>query len=237
MKIIVIIPAHNEQENIANVINGIKKHASDIDHIVINDCSTDNTRDVLESIDAQYINLSANLGIGGGVQTGYIYARENNYDIAIQLDGDGQHDPVYIKELLKPILIGEADVVIGSRFIEKKGFQSSHARRAGIGFLSFLINLCCGVKIKDTTSGYRAVNRKLIEIFAKQYAQDYPEPEAIISSALNGAKIVEIPVVMKERQGGVSSISAFRSIYYMCKVSISIIIYRMAFNKNKVSRK
>ena len=121
-----------------------------------------------------YINLSANLGIGGGVQTGYIYARENNYDIAIQLDGDGQHDPIYIKDLLEPILMGEADVVIGSRFIKKEGFQSSRARRAGIGFLSFLIKLCCGVRIKDTTSGYRAVEPKPDRNFCRTLCPGLP---------------------------------------------------------------
>lgn len=231
---LIIIPAYNESKNIENVLNKIKKDAPFADYLVINDCSTDNTLDILEAINADYINLSANLGIGGGVQAGYIYAYENSYDIAVQLDGDGQHDPRYIKNLIVPIENDKADVVIGSRFVEKEGFQSSQMRRFGINFLSFLIRICCGTKIKDATSGYRAVNKKMIKIFANHYAQDYPEPEAVISSVLNGARIVEIPVIMLERKNGVSSISPFKSIYYMLKVSIGIILYRMAFDKRKV---
>ena len=131
------------------------------------------------------MDLPLNLGIGGGVQSGYIYAKENNYDIAIQLDGDGQHDSSYIKEAIKPIINDEADCVIGSRFINNEGFQSSFLRRVGINFLSFLIKFCCGVKIYDVTSGFRAVNREMIELFSYEYASDYPEPEAIVLSLIH----------------------------------------------------
>lgn len=227
MKILVIIPAYNESANIETVISNINNCGYDVDYLVVNDCSTDNTKEILDRCNANYLNLPVNLGIGGAVQSGYVYADYNDYDIAIQIDGDGQHDPKYIEELIKPILDGKADMTIGSRFIDKEGFQSSKLRRAGINFLSWLIKLMCGVKIYDVTSGFRATNRKLTHLFAKEYAQDYPEPEAIITSVMYGAKVQEVPVIMHERLGGESSIKSFKSIYYMIKVSVSIILKRM----------
>lgn len=235
MKILVIIPAYNEKNNIENVLQNLKKSEVDVDYLVVNDCSTDSTKMLLKEIGANYLNLPVNLGIGGAVQTGYVYAMENNYDIAIQMDGDGQHDPAYISGLIEPIISGEADSVIGSRFIEKEGFQSSGLRRFGINFLSFLIKLLCGERIYDVTSGFRAVGREYICFFAREYAQDYPEPEAIITSSLNGARIKEVPVVMQERIGGESSINGVKSIYYMIKVSISIIIKRIT-TRRRVKR-
>ena len=170
-----------------------------------------------------------NLGIGGTVQGGYIYALKNGYDIAIQVDGDGQHDVSYLKNMIAPIKKEEADIVIGSRFIKKQGFQSSVCRRFGINFLSSLIKFCTGIKIRDVTSGFRAVNRKFIEVYAKDYPQDYPEPEAIVTGVMHGAKVKEIPVMMKERLGGTSSIYSWKSGYYMIKVSLAIIICRIGF--------
>lgn len=231
MKILVIIPAYNEEKNIINVVNKIEELDMDVDYLVINDCSTDGTLDVLRNNRMHYLSLPVNLGIGGGVQTGYRYAVEHDYDIAIQHDGDGQHDPKYFNDVIEPILSGEADIVIGSRFIEKQGFQSSALRRFGINFLSKLIQRVCGVKIKDVTSGYRAVNKKYISFYAKDYPSDYPEPEAIVSASLRGAKIKEVPVIMNERQNGVSSINYSKSIYYMIKVSISIIICRLSYRR------
>ncbi len=224
-RILVIVPACNEERNIKRVIDDLRSKAPGTDYIIINDGSTDNTRDVCCRHHLHYLDLPINLGIGGGMQAGYRYAREKGYHIAIQLDGDGQHDPGYIKEMVTLLRNEQADVVIGSRFLEGQGFQSSRARRAGIGFLSRLIRLCCGVNIRDVTSGYRAVNRRFIEIYAEEYAQDYPEPEAIICAALHGASITEIPVVMRHRSEGQSSISSWRSIYYMIKVSLAILIY------------
>lgn len=225
LKVLVIIPAYNEADNIEKVVKLVQKK-DDVDYIVINDCSEDSTVEILENIEANYINLPVNLGIGGGVQTGYLYAKAMNYDIAIQMDGDGQHDPKYIENLIEPIKKGEADFVIGSRFIDKEGFQSSKMRRLGIVFLSKWIQLCCGVKVKDVTSGFRAVNRELICYFSKEYAQDYPEPEAIVAAAVEGKRIVEVPVIMREREGGVSSIRSLKSLYYMIKVSIAIVLQR-----------
>lgn len=229
MKILVIIPAYNEEESIEGVVQELIRTKIDVDYIIINDCSSDETESICKKNKFNYLSLPVNLGIGGGVQTGYCYASENKYDIAIQMDGDGQHNAEFLRELIDPIINQEANMVIGSRFIEKKGFQSSGLRRFGISFLKKLIRVCCGVSIQDTTSGFRACDKNLIDFFARSYAQDYPEPEAIIAAVLNGYRIKEVPVLMRERQGGDSSISAFKSVYYMIKVSLAIVIYRLGF--------
>lgn len=232
-RLLIIIPAYNEQENIEKTIQDVESHMPEADYIVINDCSNDDTREILKKARVSYLDLPVNLGIGGGVQTGYQYALEQDYDIAVQFDGDGQHDASYIKDLIASIEDGQADVAIGSRFVKNEGFQSSVMRRLGIRFLSGLIKLLCGVKVKDVTSGMRAVNRKMIERFAQNYAQDYPEPEAILFSGLIHARITEVPVQMRERQGGTSSINAVRSMYYMVKVSIALVITRMTAGKER----
>lgn len=233
MKTLIIIPAYNESENIERVVKNLQENCPECDYLIVNDCSTDNTAQICRDNKFNFINLCFNLGIGGGVQSGYIYAYRNGYDCAIQIDGDGQHDPAFIKRLTDPIEKGEADVVIGSRFIDKEGFQSSGMRRFGIKFLSSLIRIMCGANVKDVTSGFRAVNRKFIEVFSKEYADDYPEPEAIVASRLRGARILEVPVIMKEREGGVSSISPLKSIYYMIKVSLAITLYRITYQGGK----
>ena len=230
-KLLIIIPAYNEQENILKTVQDIKSHIPEADYIVVNDCSKDKTREILRQENAPYIDLPVNLGIGGGVQTGYRYALEYGYDIAVQFDGDGQHDAAYIKDLIAPIESGQADVTIGSRFVKNEGFQSSAMRRLGIRFLSGLIYLLCGVKV--VPSGMRAVNRTMIEKFAWDYAQDYPEPEAILSSGLAHARILEVPVQMRERQGGTSSINTVRSMYYMIKVSIALVITRLTAGRER----
>ena len=227
MKTLLIVPAYNEQENIVRTIQDIEANAPGTDYVVINDCSKDNTREILKQYGANFLDLPVNLGIGGGVQTGYRYALEHGYDIAIQFDGDGQHDAKYISALIAPIEADEADCTIGSRFVKKEGFQSSALRRFGIGFLSNLIKFLSGVKIYDVTSGFRAVNRRMIAFFAENYPQDYPEPDAILASALEGFRISEVPAQMRERIGGQSSISSFRAVYYMVKVSISLVICRL----------
>lgn len=236
MKVLVIIPAYNEQDSIDKTVSDLICHCPGVDYIVINDCSLDHTEDILNERKYNYINLPVNLGIGGGVQTGYLYASKMGYDIAIQMDGDGQHNASYIKKLIEPILEGKADVVIGSRYITKEGFQSSALRRLGIGFLSGLIKMCTGVGVKDVTSGFRAVNKKFLCLFAVEYAQDYPEPEAIVLSAFHGARIQEVPVVMNERESGSSSISGMKSLYYMVKVSLSIVLLRITLGRKKNGR-
>lgn len=229
MKTLIIIPAFNEQENIEAVVADIKEKCPQCDYLIVNDCSPDSTGEICDRNGFSHIDLRCNLGIGGGVQSGYIYALRGGYDCAVQIDGDGQHDPAFIDKIIEPIENGQADVVIGSRFIEREGFQSSGMRRFGIKFLSALIRLVCGARVKDVTSGYRAVNRRFIEIFSHDYADDYPEPEAIVAAKLNGGVISEIPVIMRERTGGVSSISPFKSVYYMIKVSLAILLYRLTF--------
>ena len=228
-KVLIIIPAYNESENIETVVDHIVNNYPQYDYVVINDGSKDKTREVCRKRGYQFINLSINLGIGGAVQTGYKYARDKGYDMAVQLDGDGQHDVAFLDEMIQVIENQEADIVIGSRFVEKEGFQSSFARRTGINFLSFLILLSTGKHIKDVTSGYRLVNKRFIEIYADDYPTDYPEPEAIIQAIMYGGIIKEYPVIMKERIGGESSINLVASVYYMIKVTLAIIVRRISY--------
>lgn len=230
-RILLIIPAYNEAENIERVVDNIVNNYNQYDYIIINDGSSDNTRDVCKKRNYQYLNLSINLGIGGAVQTGYKYAKDKGYDVAVQIDGDGQHDIAYLEKMLTYLDDKNADIVIGSRFIEKEGFQSTVARRTGIRLLSDLIYICTGCKVKDVTSGFRVVNKKFINIYAENYPCDYPEPEAIVSAIMQGGKVVECPVIMKEREGGNSSINFIKSVYYMIKVSLAIIICKISYNK------
>lgn len=229
MKKLIIIPAYNEEENLPKLISSIGNLLSEFDYVIINDGSTDNTRKLCEETNLNVVNIPINSGIGVAVQTGYKYALYNDYDIAIQIDGDGQHDVSYLKEIIVPLEKDEADVVIGSRFIEYQGFQSSGARRMGIRLLSFFIWLCSGVKIKDVTSGFRAVNKRFIQIFAGDYSKDYPEPEAIVTAKMYGGRIKELPVVMKEREAGSSSITLWKSVYYMIKVTLAIFVKRLSY--------
>ena len=227
MKKIIIIPAYNEEENIERTVNAIQKSAQDFDYVIINDCSIDNTRKICEEKGFNIVNLPINLGIGGAVQTGYKYAYENGYDVAVQVDGDGQHDPEFLSTMAEYLIEHRVDMVIGSRFIEKKGFQSSITRRMGIKFFSGLIKVLTGKTITDPTSGLRMIGRNVMEIFSQDYPRDYPEPESIVAVLRKNMKIEEIPVVMLERKGVVSSISPKKSIYYMVKVTLAILIERI----------
>lgn len=229
MKILIIIPVYNEERNIEKVITSLKEKAPYADYLIVNDCSRDDTVRICKQKGYNYISLPVNLGIGGGVQAGYQYALERDYDIAVQMDGDGQHDAGYLDKLLEPIIKDQADIVIGSRFILKQGFQSSRLRRAGISFLSFLIKVCSKTTVKDVTSGFRGVNKKFIKIYSQEYSQDYPEPEAIIAGAFHKGRIMEVPVIMHERESGSSSIHSWKTVYYMIKVSIAIFTYRLKF--------
>lgn len=233
MRKLVIVPAFNEQDNIIKTVNDLRNHCPEMDVLVINDCSADGTKEILNRESINYLDLSNNLGIGGAVQAGYRYAMKNDYDIAIQFDGDGQHDAQYLDALTEPLEKGSANIAIGSRFIQKEGFQSSGARRAGISILSHLIRVLCGVKVLDVTSGMRAVDRCFIAEYAEHYAQDYPEPEAILYAGLKGGKIQEVPVQMRERENGQSSIRAMKSVYYMIKVSIALFIGRITTRKEQ----
>lgn len=228
-KTLIIVPAWNEQDSLAAVIAAIHTHVPFADIAVINDGSTDRTGEIADAhaaTDSRVIPLHMphNVGIGVGVQTGMIYAERGGYEVAVQTDGDGQHPPEQIPRLIERLMQGDADIVIGSRFIDRAGFQSSFARRVGIRVLSWLIRRITGEPITDPTSGFRASNRKTIRYCARDYPYDYPEPEAIVLLHRAGLRVREIPVTMLERQGGRSSITAFRSAYYMIKVILAILI-------------
>lgn len=223
LKVLIVVPCYNELENIETLYHEIREKTT-YDVIIVNDCSTDGCKELLQSKNIPFLDLPMNLGIGGAVQTGYIYALRNNYDVAVQVDGDGQHDPSWIEAIVKPIDLAEADLVIGSRFIDNEGFQSSTLRRVGIQFFKMLIYCLSGKRITDATSGFRAINKKTLKLFTSYYAKDFPEPESNMLALRNKLRVVEIPVSMRERQGGVSSISPLKSIYYMFKVSIGILI-------------
>lgn len=223
MKKLIIIPAYNESMNIVNTVEQIKLKATGFDYVVVNDCSSDNTKEVLENNHINYLDLPVNLGIGGAVQAGYKYALEYGYDLAVQVDGDGQHDPAFLQELADA-LSDDVDMVIGSRFIENQGFQSTFMRRVGIKYFTWLIHLLTGKTVTDPTSGFRMVNRKVIQLFADDYPRDYPEPESIVNLLKHKMVVKEIPVLMKDRQGGESSIKLWNSVYYMIKVSLAILI-------------
>ena len=227
MKKLVIIPAFNEEGNLEKTIKDIKDNAPDFDYVIINDCSTDKTLEMCRRHGYSYLNLPVNLGIGGAVQTGYRYAYYHGYDIAVQFDGDGQHSASHLEDMVTTLIDTESDMVIGSRFIEKEGFQSSGLRRIGIKYFTGLIKLLTGKKITDPTSGMRMVNKKLLEKFTDEYPKDYPEPESVVTILSEKYKVTEIPVVMNEREEGVSSISLKNSVYYMIKVSFAILIARM----------
>lgn len=228
MKVLIIIPAYNEEYNILEVVNIVKRYSKcckehKIDYVVINDGSKDNTESICQQNDINYISLIMNLGIGGAVQTGYIIADIQNYDIAVQFDGDGQHDIEYLEKLITPLVQAEADFTVGSRFLgETSKFKSSVTRRIGIKYLSFLIKCLTGVSIKDPTSGFRAANRKVIHLLAENYPIDYPEPESIVTLLRREIKVKEVPVNMYERSGGKSSINFGKSIYYMMKETCAI---------------
>ncbi|HFU5164779.1 TPA: glycosyltransferase family 2 protein [Streptococcus pyogenes] len=231
MKKLIIIPAYNESSNIVNTIRTIESDAPDFDYIIIDDCSTDNTLAICQKQGFNVISLPINLGIGGAVQTGYRYAQRCGYDVAVQVDGDGQHNPCYLEKMVEVLVQSSVNMVIGSRFITKEGFQSSFARRIGIKYFTWLIALLTGKKITDATSGLRLIDRSLIERFANHYPDDYPEPETVVDVLVSHFKVKEIPVVMNERQGGVSSISLTKSVYYMIKVTLAILVVRFKGNR------
>ena len=238
IKILVILPCFNEEANInktVNELNNVLQSDDKIfyDVIVINDCSTDNSILEINKTNTNHIDLPINLGIGGAMQTGYIYAKANNFDIAIQLDGDGQHNPNFISTIITPILNNEANVVIGSRFVDKVGFQSSSLRRVGIKYFSWLNKKLVGITVLDSTSGFRALDKKAIDKVCEYYPEKYPEPESIILYALSNFKIKEVPVEMRAREGGKSSITGLKSLFYMFKVTLGTLFLYIRLKSNK----
>jgi hypothetical protein len=221
-----VIPCFNEEASLPTLLpellstklpNGYKLEA-----VIVNDCSKDNTVAVARKHKATVLDLPVNLGIGGAVQTGIRYARDNGFDLAIQLDGDGQHPPKELPKLINYHDETGANIVIGSRFLEKEGFQSSFVRRLGINYFHWVNRLMTGLAIYDSTSGFRLFDRKAIEMAAVNYPDEYPEPESLVVFSKAGLKVAEVPVVMAERQGGQSSIRSFGSLYYCFKVSLAM---------------
>jgi glycosyltransferase involved in cell wall biosynthesis len=229
-KVLIIIPAYNEEDSLLSTYNKIEKHnqkqSMKYDVIVINDGSTDRTKQICVENQIPTINLVHNLGIGGAVQTGYKYAKENSYDIAIQFDGDGQHEVNCIIDIITPIIEDKADFVIGSRFVDgsKSDFKSSSARRMGIRLISMMIYIVTRRRIKDVTSGFRACNKELINQFANGYPTEYPEPITNAELLKNRKRVAEVPVLMHERAGGTSSIHSWKSVYFMINILLSIFI-------------
>jgi glycosyltransferase involved in cell wall biosynthesis len=231
MKIAAVVPAYNESDSIKNVVEELLAaadwHKIQLTVIVVNDCSTDDTGKIIDQLSCIALHLPINLGIGGAVQTGFKYAFENEFDFAIQVDGDGQHPADELKKIIDAALANSWDVTIGSRFLTREGFQSSTARRAGIKYFSRLIHLLSGFSINDTTSGFRLLNRKALSVVNDYYPDEYPEPEAIVLYARNKLRVGEVQVQMRERQGGVSSINSIGAIYYMWKVTLACLFTRL----------
>ncbi len=225
MKILVIVPAYNEEKNIESVINDIKAKEPLIDILVVNDGSSDNTGLFAErSKKIELLTLPFNLGIGGAMQAGFKYAKKNNYDIIVKFDGDGQHKAEEIKKILSPVLNQEADMVIGSRFLNGNKSYPIFARRIGQRIFSILISIIIGQKITDSTSGFRCYNKQVVSLFNEYYPSDYPEPEEIILLKKNKFKMKEVWVSMSGRKGGSSSITIIKSAYYMVKVILALLI-------------
>ena len=221
---IAVVPALNEEANVGRVIDELRAFDAGMEVVVVDDASIDATAAVAEAHGAHVVRLPFNLGIGGAVQTGYRYAFEHGFDIAVQVDGDGQHDPSQLPLILEPLLEDDADVVVGSRFSGDGAFRSTRARRIGIQIFARLVSAVVRQRVTDTTSGFRAINRKAIALFAADYPHDYPEVEATVMSVKHKLRLREVPVAMRERGGGRSSITAARSIYYMAKVLLAIFV-------------
>ncbi|HET7566558.1 MAG TPA: glycosyltransferase family 2 protein [Gaiellaceae bacterium] len=222
---VAIVPALNEETTVARVIEELRAFDPGLDVVVVDDGSADGTADAAAAAGAHVLRLPFNLGIGGAVQTGFRYAFERGYDLAVRVDGDGQHDPAQLGAVIGPVVRDEADIAVGSRFLERgPGYRSSAPRRAGIRVLAAVVSRLAGRRVTDPTSGFQALNRRGIALFARDYPHDYPEVEATVMVARHRLRLVEVPVAMRERGGGRSSITALRSIYYMAKVLLALFV-------------
>jgi len=222
---VAIVPALNEEHAVPRVIDELRAFDPGLDIVVVDDGSVDRTAEVAAAKGARVLRLPFNLGIGGAVQTGFRFAFENGYDLVLRVDGDGQHDPTQLAAVLEPVLRGDADIAIGSRFAaEATGYRSSRTRRVGIRLLAWVVSRIVGQRVTDTTSGFQVLNRKGIALFARDYPHDYPEVEATVMVFRHRLRLCEVPVSMRERGGGRSSITTLRSIYYMIKVLLAIFI-------------
>ena len=229
---IAIVPALNEEDSVGRVIDEIRAFDPGFEIVVVDDCSADRTAAVAAQRGAHVVRLPFNLGIGGAMQTGFRFAAENGFDLAVQVDGDGQHDPRELPAILAPLLAGEADMVVGSRFTGAGSYRPPLSRRVGIRVFAWTVSLLVRQRVTDTTSGFRAVNRHAIELFAADYPHDYPEVESTVMVVKHRLRLKEVPVAMRERAAGRSSITALRSIYYMAKVLVALFV--SVFRRNAV---
>jgi len=224
-RLVAIVPAWNESGSIGGVVDEIRAFDTRIDVVVVDDASSDDTASVARGHGATVLGLPFNVGIGGAVQTGFRYARDEGYEVAVRLDGDGQHDASELGKLLGPIHAGEADFVVGSRFVDPSGtYRPPFARRVGIGVFARLVSFLGGQHVTDTTSGFAALNRVGIELFAVEYPHDYPEVEATLVALRSGLRLRQVQVDMRERQAGTSSITFVRSLYYIVKVMLALLV-------------
>ena len=224
LKRVAIVPAFNEEKNVGRVIDELRTLDPGLDVVVVSDGSTDKTVEVAAEHGAHVISLPFNLGIGGAVQTGFRYAWEEGYELAVRLDGDGQHDPGELRVLVAPVVSGDADLAVGSRFVSGGGYRSSAARRVGIRILARVVSLIARQRLTDTTSGFQAANRRAIRVYAADLPHDYPEVEGIVMAIKHRIRLVEVPVTMRERIHGRSSIGALASIYYMVKILVALFV-------------
>ncbi len=221
---IAVVPAFNEEQNIVRLLGELRALDAELEVVVISDGSTDRTAEVAAAAGAHVVKLPYNLGIGGAVQTGYKYAWEHGYELAVRLDGDGQHDPAQLPALVAPVVAGDADLAIGSRFIGGNGYQSTAARRIGIRLLASVVSAIAHRPLTDTTSGFQALGRPAIGLFASDLPRDYPEVEGLVTAIRHRLRVVEVPVTMREREHGRSSISGVGSVYYMIKVLLAVFV-------------
>jgi hypothetical protein len=221
---IAVVPAYNEGKNIARVIGELRAFDPGLDVVVISDGSVDDTAQAAQDAGAHVLRLPFNLGIGGAVQTGFQYAWENGYGLVVRCDGDGQHIPAELPKVIAPVVEGRADIAVGSRFTGEEGYRSSAPRRIGIRLLALVVSGIARQRVTDTTSGFQALNRRALELFAADYPHDYPEVEGMVMTIKHRLRLVEVPVRMREREHGRSSITALRSIYYMAKVLTALFV-------------
>jgi len=221
---IAIVPAYNEEQSIGRVLDELHAFDDELDVVVVSDGSVDRTADVARAHGAYVVSLPFNLGIGGAVQTGFRFAHDNGYELVVRCDGDGQHDPAELPKVLAPVLAGDADIAVGSRFVATEGYRSSATRRVGIRLLAVVVSAIARQRLTDTTSGFQALNRRALELFAADYPHDYPEVEGMVMTIKHRLRLVEVPVRMREREHGRSSITALRSIYYMVKVLVALFV-------------
>lgn len=227
MRVLIIVPAYNEEKSLPLVLRRLRGHCPELDILVVDDASRDGTFRAARQAGLRAISLPENRGIGGAVKAGYNYAVENEYDAAVQFDGDGQHNPAEVEALLAPVREGTADMVIGSRFLDHAGYQSEPVRRLGIHVFARLTSLAIGQRITDVTSGFRAIGPKLLSDFAQSYPTEYPDAAAIIQAKMLGFRIVEIPTIMAPRASGTSSFNLRRQLAYPLKTLLSILTCRL----------